>query len=454
MATAPGGGTSVRVIVYPHSLQVGGAQRNALETAGELLVRGHDVTVFAQPGPLLDLVRELGLRHAAAPVPRRRPSPAVVRGLAALVHETGADVIHAHEWPPGLEAYLAARGTGARPICSVMSMSVASFLPGDLPVVVGTAQMAEFERRRGRELVGLVEPCVDVTRETPPRPGDLARLSSVKAFRARWGLQQPRTDVVIVGRLAHQLKLEGVLHAVRAVDELAGRHPVRLVVVGGGAGEALVRQAAEAVDRRHGAGTVVLTGELVDPAPAYDCADVVLGMGGSALRAMARARPLVVQGERGYFRRLEPASLEDFTWVGWYGVGRDTASGPATLVRELEPLLRSPGLRRELGSFGRAAVVDRFSVTASAEATEDVYRRLVPAGNVRQRGGLHMARAAARYTSFELRRQVARRRGREEVDDANALPVAARHDAPVLAVGVPVPRAGAQVHDTSHRRHP
>ena len=46
----------MRVLVYPHTMEIGGCQLNAVETAGALRDRGHDVSVISAPGPLVELV--------------------------------------------------------------------------------------------------------------------------------------------------------------------------------------------------------------------------------------------------------------------------------------------------------------------------------------------------------------------------------------------------------------
>ena len=76
------------------------------------------------------------------------------------------------------------------------------------------------------------------------------------------------------------------------------------------------KRANRGEDRR----VVVLTGQLADPRPAYSAADVILGMGSSALRGMAFGKPLVVQGERGFWELLTPDSASVFLRDGWYGV--------------------------------------------------------------------------------------------------------------------------------------
>ncbi len=53
----------MKVLVYPHAMEIGGSQLNALEIAAAVRDRGHEVTVVSRPGPLLKSVRRLGLSH-------------------------------------------------------------------------------------------------------------------------------------------------------------------------------------------------------------------------------------------------------------------------------------------------------------------------------------------------------------------------------------------------------
>ena len=90
------------------------------------------------------------------------------------------------------------------------------------------------------------------------------------------------------------MKLEGLLAAID-VRLVSGSTPLQLVIVGDGPSRPGGRGGRRAREHIGGRRAVVLTGELRDPRPAYAAADVSLGMGGSALRAMAFGRPLVVQ---------------------------------------------------------------------------------------------------------------------------------------------------------------
>ncbi|TFD91462.1 glycosyltransferase [Cryobacterium serini] len=407
----------MRILVYPHDLGLGGSQLNAVELAAGVAALGHSVVIFGRPGALNDRIEELGLEFVESPCPGRRPSPGVVAALMTLVEERHIDILHGYEWPPALETVLASRRSRATAVVTVMSMSVPPFIPRNVALLVGTAEIAAAERRNGRRRVAVLEPPVDVAFNCPGFD------SGVAGFRRRWHLDAGRMTVVSVTRFAHELKLEGTLAAMDAVGILNRDLPTRLVLVGDGPARGEVEAKARVINAQAGAGTIVLTGQLADPRPAYAAADVSLGMGGSALRALAFAKPLVVQGERGFWRLLTPDSVQDFLWTGWYGVGRSTADGPGALAGILREVLGDEHRRRDLGDFGRTLVEERFSVTRAARSQEGHYLAALDesTGTLPTLAG--DAAGLARYARYYAAKRVRRALGRERADDFNARPV-------------------------------
>ncbi|MRK00833.1 glycosyltransferase [Aeromicrobium sp. S22] len=406
----------MRILVYPHDLGIGGSQLNAIEIGHEISRLGHEVIVYGQPGALSARIADLGLEMIASPPLGRRPTRSVVHDIGRIVDERHIDIVHGYEWPPGLEAYLACRGRPhARAVTTVMSMAVAPFLPRSMPLVVGTEQIAAQERADGRCLVSVLEPPVDLTTNHPGAAGDL------RAVREQWGLRDDVPTVVCVTRLARQLKLEGLLTAIDAVGVLHPEHPVQLLIVGDGDSRDEVARRAAEVNQALGRRAVILTGELEDPRPAYDLADVCIGMGGSALRSMSFAKPLIVQGEGGFFRLLTPETLPDFLWTGWYGHG---GSAPVTaLAAMLRELLDAPQRRADLGRFARSTVEQRFSLAAAADRQLAIYRTVLDAAPP---GPAVTSEAAAvvGFGRYHLTKRIARATGRHATDDFNAKPVA------------------------------
>ncbi|MES2094817.1 MAG: glycosyltransferase [Actinomycetota bacterium] len=410
----------MKILVYPHDLAVGGSQLNAIEIAAAVAALGHEVAVFGRPGALVPRIHQLGLEFIEAPQPGRRPSPTVVSALERLIRHREVDVVHGYEWPPALEARLAVRHhRQTTAVATVMSMAVAPFIPRSMALLVGTQEIADAERAAGRRRIGLLEPPVDLVFN------DANADVGQSEFRRQFGLDPSRFTVTAVTRFAHELKLEGTLAAIAAVAAVNDALPVRLVLVGDGPARAIVEARAREANERVGPGTIVLTGQLDDPRAAYATADLALGMGGSALRALAFRQALVVQGERGFWQLLTPDSVSGFLVTGWYGVGTSAAEGAPTLERILRDILPDARRRAELGAFGRHLVEHRFSLGRAADRQVEQYRLALehPVG----RAETLRADSAAflRYGGYYLRKRVRRARGTESADDFNAVPVRA-----------------------------
>ncbi|MEV4988864.1 glycosyltransferase [Pseudarthrobacter sp. LMD1-1-1.1] len=407
----------MRVLVYVHDLGVGGSQLNAIEIASELRSKGHDIIIYGRPGPLVKTIKNLDLEFVPAGEPGCRPSVRATRELVTIAKTRSVDILHGYEWPPALECYMAARRLERTvAVATVMSMRVAPFIPGHVPLAVGTELILERERRFGRTNIALIEPPVNTHSNAPGL--ELGQ----KEFRRRWGLEDGTYIVAIVSRLARQLKLEGILSAMEAVARLAPTVPVSLVIAGDGPAREIVQEYADEMNHRTGKPTVVLTGELPDPRPLYDIANICLGMGGSALRAMAFAKPLVVQGEGGFWELLTPSTLPTFLQQGWFGEGTDPAGGADKLCSLLKGLLSEEQRRQHLGDFGRRLVEERYSLSMAGERQLAIYADAV---NPSDQGRLFLenALAAGRYAIYEARRRASRFMGLEASDDFNTRPL-------------------------------
>jgi L-malate glycosyltransferase len=405
----------MRIMTYPHDLDMGGSQINAIDLSAEIQRLGHEVAVYGQPGVLVDRILGAGLEFIESPRVRMRPTPSIVSHLRAEMRSRRVEVVHGYEWPPTLEAVLACRGTGTAAVSTVLSMSVAPFIPDYVPLLVGTEQIAAAELACGRSHVGLMEPPIDTRLNSP----DVSL--PLRDFQREWDIDPDAFTVVVVSRLAHEMKLEGILTAIEAVRDLHRGHRIQLVIAGGGPAYAEVMQRAQEANEQAGATTVVVTGELLDPRPAYAVADVALGMGSSALRAMSFGKPLIVQGIEGFFEPLTADSLPEFLWQGWYGHGPGRHGAVQRLQGHLAALLRNPEERQRRSELSLRVARERFSLVRAAERQLEFYERALHRG---PRRPLHLAAADAmsltRFVRHEVGLRTDRWRGRASVEDFNS----------------------------------
>lgn len=392
----------MRVVVYVHHMEIGGSQLGALELARETMARGHDVLVLAPPGGALwEVADRFGLDTVTLPTHLSWPSPRNMAEVASAVRRTRADVVHAYEWGPAIDVALGTHllfGTPA--VVTTMSMYVSGYIPRHLPLVVGTRRLAQEAADRDYRHVELLEPPVDTVANAPGVAGG-------PGARARWGFRPDDVVVAVVCRLTDDLdKTAGILEAMDVVEQAGPASPVRLLVVGDGPRTDAAAARAEKVNAELGRPAVVMAGALDDPRPAYDAADVVIGMGSSVLKGMAFGKPVVVQGERGFWRGLDEPSLSTFLDQGWYGAG---GAGAPALAAALDPLVRDAGLRAELGAFGHRVVTGRYSLAASAERMEQIYRAAAATGRRSPRALTRLAaRVALDVTRGRLRERPTR----------------------------------------------
>ena len=193
-------------------------------------------------------------------------------------------------------------------------------------------------------------------------------------FRIDHRLEDDEVAAVLIGRVDHVMKLDGILRTIRAVEHLDD-DGARFFIVGDGDAMDVVEQRVSEVNTRLGRKAITTTGVLQDPRPAYEAADIVVAMGSSAIRGLAFAKPVIVLGAGSFSKVFEPRSLDHFVDQGFYGHDEGDEDGHQ-LAQQLRSLM-DPDRRRELGAFGKQTIDDRYSLDVMAERLEQIYRSAI-----------------------------------------------------------------------------
>ncbi|NMR28218.1 glycosyltransferase [Crystallibacter degradans] len=379
----------MKVLVCPHQMVMGGSQLNAVEMAARVRKQGHEPLIYAPQGVLVSSVRAMGLEYVEAPEPVPGLSREWMRRLSRLVKERDIDLVHAYEWAPCIEATFSAGLRQRVPVLmSVMAMDVPEFLPRHLPLIVGTPALAARSRSEGRQAY-LLEPPVDMSHN---------RTTDVEAARRQWEIEPRELVVSTVTMLTTELeKLQGVLALIAMADRLGDRYPLRLLVAGDGEGLEQVSLRAKRVNERHGRTVVDVLGFLADPATVYEAADVVVGMGTSAIKGLAFEKPLIVHGEGGFWQVADPESSQQFLQEGWFGAN---GNGAKDLEAALVKLLDHPQLRSDLGSYGRHLVKRRYSLKVASRELSGIYDEVASSHPSFSRTVSSLVRSAVGVTRF------------------------------------------------------
>jgi len=362
--------SSLTVLVHLNSLGLGGTQINAVDLAGQLRGCGVESILLGArdtipDGPsMIEIAAakdiEIHLYDPAATVFAR------ARQVTAVARQHRVDLVHVYgSWGGGARpTYWGPSRFGRTPwVQTVYEMSVSAKIYRHMPMIVGTGyQRDEQQDRPGRTI--LISPPVDLSENHPDVCDHLQ-------FRTAHNIDDGPL-LVIVSRLDSSMKSVPIRVAIAAMRVLAPAGAT-LAIVGTGDNVAALQAQADAVNDELGRDAVLLVGPMSDPRPAYAAADVMLGMGGSAARTLAFAKPLVVQGEAGWSALFEPASAEVLARSSFWSA--DAVADPAArLASTIVPLLADSALRAELGRFGRAFAQEHFALTTMADKLNDFYR--------------------------------------------------------------------------------
>ena len=387
-----------RVLVQVNSLALGGTQLNAIDLAHAVRPLGFDSVLIGPEDTLptegpsaLDVAKERGVDMTGY---RRVPGGVLRRAqaLAGRADSASVDLVHVYgAWADPRSAYWGPCRAGRRPLVhTVYEMSVDPGLFRRTSLIIGTRYLQDDLALRPGPTT-LISPPVDVVADAP-------NAERAGQFRSSLGDVGSHHLVVIVSRLDHPMKTVPLETAIRAMTLLPDGDAT-LVVVGDGSEASRLIKLGEHVNQQANAPRVRFVGPMADPRSAYAAADIVLGMGGSAARALSHGRPLIVQGERGTSECFEPATAEGLFRRSFWNPA-PAEDGPEELARAVRALLAAPSRREELGEAGRRFAVGHFGLQAMAERLALVYERALTSYDARawardlDREALHAVRTA------------------------------------------------------------
>lgn len=357
-----------RVLVQLDNLELGGAQINAVQLSAQMTGLGFESkligpkdTIPKTGDSIIDVAAAYGL--AVDAFDRAGSLPHLARQVARHAREHGAALVHAFSTSER-PAYWGAALLGRRGLVrTIYEMYFDPSAHRNSPLVVGTGYLKD-DLQGWPGGVHLVSPPVDLRRDAPGA-------TDARGFRAGLGVSSDDIAVVVVSRLSREMKAAGIRSAMNAIASIDDSRVV-LVVVGTGDAEADLRKAGDRVNSVLGRSAVRFAGSLGDPRPAYDSADIVLGMGSSAARGLAFGKPLVVLGEHGWSETFrESTSAAIFRRSFWSPEVVD--EGDSILAGHLRELIADAEMRQSLGAWGRRFAVEHFGLEAMAERLGEIY---------------------------------------------------------------------------------
>ncbi len=352
--------------------EVTGAETHAATLIARQAAAGHGVAVVSDT-----LSTPVDAAYVPMPIGRRGYVSRIrnVLALRRLVRARGIHVVHAHSRAASWVAYFATRGTDAVLVSTLHALQTphpsarAFSVYGEQAIAVSHSVEENALRDLGlrRSRVKVVPNGVDLERFHPAA-------SSAEARRAL-GLPERAPIVALVGRLSGPRAAVAKLVVTDVFVRVREAVPdAQLMIVGGMKLPDELGQLLAAADR-HLAGGVRHLGHLGDVVPALAAADVVVAAGRSAIEALAVGRPVVALGETHYVGVVGDETEAEALRTNFGDTGRRAPSDAAGVAAAVSGLLQDPGLRRELGEWGRAFAERHFDAAKTWPRVEAVYRQ-------------------------------------------------------------------------------
>ena len=382
MSTLPPNFTLLQVTP---ALNAGGVEQTTIDIARAVTAAGGRALVASAGGRLEGLLADAGGELGRMRLDTKSPFRMIANALAlkALIKREKVSLVHVRSRAPAFSAMWAARKAGVPVLATYHGVyNARSPLKRWYNAVMTRGDLVIANSTFTHDHV-IAEHRIDPARvETIPRGVHLTRFDPaavsarrVAEMRRSWGIADHDTRQVVLcaGRLT-RWKGQGLLVTAAARLEDVGEGNFVLIFVGDDQGRDGYRRELQAAIVEAGIdGRIV--GHCSDMPAAYLAADIVCApslepeaFGRTAVEPQIMGRPVlaarhgaatetVVDGETGWL--VEPR--DDDAWA--------TALGLA--------LAAKPAKRAGMGARGRARAMELYSVETMAEATLDVYRRLL-----------------------------------------------------------------------------
>jgi starch synthase len=344
---------------------------------------------------------EIDANEFTCPKPLRSVFGAVRRCVDFNTTNIDADVVHCHTWYSHFGGILAKKNYGIPLVITVHSLE--PLRPWKREQLAGGYDFSLWVEKTALEMADAIiavsaETKRDIERlfEVDPKRVhviyngiDLSEYRKVDPTDAlkRYGIDPKRPYLLFVGRIARQ---KGIIHLVRAIRFMDANFQIVLcagapdtpeiaeemnnAVQEGKAKRSDIIWIEEMVDKK----TAV---ELYSGAAVFCCPSIYEPFGIINLEAMAcetavvasavgGIKEVVVDGETGFLVPLEQMKESPFEPLNPERFERD-------LAEKVNQLMRDPALREKFGRAGRKRAEEKFSWTAIATETQQLYASLL-----------------------------------------------------------------------------
>lgn len=367
------------VLLTTMSLDIGGAETHVVELAKGLKKEGFHVVVASKGGVYVKDLESVGIKHYTVPLHNKKPHNVYksYNLLKSIILNEKIDLVHAHARIPGF-------------ICNLLQKKMGFAFVTTAHGTWKTSGGLKYITRWGQKTVTVSEDVKGYLLENYQISEDQIKVTingidtdrfspdiDCSGLIADFDISSDAFKVVYVSRLDkdRELILQTLLKAIPML--LPDFNQLQFFIVGGGSLYHNIKEAAEGINREFGRNAVLLTGPRTDINKFNTLANLFIGFGRSSLEAMAASNPVIIAGNQGYLGLLTPDTIDHAMNTNFSGRGKYPLEAQK-LYEDIKKVLQmSQEERKQLGSFCRNIVEEKYSVNRMVADNIEIYRELL-----------------------------------------------------------------------------
>lgn len=360
-------------------MDIGGAETHILELAKGLSKKGHQVQVISEGGIFVKELEQHGIPHICAPLSSKKPKDIITsyKTLKALFTKENFDIVHSHARIPSVLIHILKPKfrfgfVSTLHFAFTKNTLVKKFTVWGEKCLVVSEDLKKHLIRNSRMKSKDITVTVNGINEQ-----DFANTTPDEAVMNELNLRPDSKKIVCVCRLEKGNCDSAYMLLQRAEEINRKLRDIQIVIVGDGDAYRDLSEKADALNRRIGKNTVILTGKRSDVNKIISLADVFVGISRAALEAMAAGKIVVLTGSYGHLgiltqKDFEKMKLSNFTCRG---LELPTEQKVARAVCDAYRLDKST--KEQTVSYLKNAVLTEYSSTRMTEDALRVYHELL-----------------------------------------------------------------------------
>lgn len=360
-------------------MDIGGAETHILELAKGLSKKGHQVQVISEGGIFVKELEQHGIPHICAPLSSKKPKDIITsyKTLKALFTKENFDIVHSHARIPSVLIHILKPKfrfgfVSTLHFAFTKNTLVKKFTVWGEKCLVVSEDLKKHLIRNSRMKSKDITVTVNGINEQ-----DFANTTPDEAVMNELNLRPDSKKIVCVCRLEKGNCDSAYMLLQRAEEINRKLRDIQIVIVGDGDAYRDLSEKADALNRRIGKNTVILTGKRSDVNKIISLADVFVGISRAALEAMAAGKIVVLTGSYGHLgiltqKDFEKMKLSNFTCRG---LELPTEQKVARAVCDAYRMDKST--KEQTVSYLKNAVLTEYSSTRMTEDALRVYHELL-----------------------------------------------------------------------------